>query len=94
MENDTFVFTGVIIQEEVGYTSLCLDLDVASEGDTIADAKAELAEAVTLYLETALESQLPWLRPVPPSEDPRFTAPRTVVETFLLRVSVSIRVHA
>lgn len=94
MDNECFVFNGVVLREESGYTSLCLDLDVASQGETIPEAKDALLEAVTLYLETALEYNLPWLRPVPPSEDPRFVAPENVVEVFPLKVQVAVQVYA
>ncbi len=82
MEQPEFVFTGVIFQEEGGYTALCPDLDVASQSNSIPEAKAALLEAVMLYLETALENNLPWLRPVPRAEDPRFVTPELIVATF------------
>jgi len=94
MERDSLVFTAIVVEEDDGFSSLCLDLDVASQGDTPAEAKAALEEAVVLYLETALEEQLPWLRPVPPSADPRFGAPATVVETYTLRVGLHVQVYA
>ncbi len=56
MEKTLFVFTGAVIKEDKGYSSLCLELDVASQGDTIKEAKHNLLEAVTLYLETAIEN--------------------------------------
>ena len=65
MERPEFTFTGAILQEEPGYTSLCPELDVASQGQTVQQARDALLEAVTLYLETALENNLPWLRPIP-----------------------------
>ncbi len=89
-----FTFNSVILREESGYTSLCLDLDVASQGETIQQAKEALSEAVTLYLETALEHNLPWLRPVPPAEDPRFTNPQQVIAEFPLKVNVSVYAYA
>ena len=92
--NNQFVFNSIIIREETGYTSLCLDLDVASQGETIADAKDALQEAVMLYLETALEYNLPWLRPVPLTEDPRFVAPESIVETFSLKAHIAVQVYA
>lgn len=94
MTDNGFVFKSVILREESGFVSLCLDLDVASQGDTVQQAKEALLEAVTLYLETALESNLPWLRPVPPGEDPRFAEPESVVAEFPLNVSVAIRAYA
>lgn len=96
METPTpgFVFTGVIWQEGLAYTALCPELDVASQGETIQAATAALLEAVTLYLETALDSNLPWLRPVPLSEDPRYTAPGTIVTTFPLKIRTEIYAYA
>lgn len=94
MEENEFVFKGLVLREESGYTSLCLDLDVVSQGETVRQAKEALLEAVTLYLETAVESNLPWLRPVPPGEDPRFVSPELVVEEFALRVGVAIHAYA
>ncbi len=87
MHENGFVLSSVILREETGYTALCLDLDVASQGQTVQQARDNLLEAVTLYLETALESNLPWLRPVPLAEDPRLADPSQVVDEFLLRVS-------
>jgi predicted RNase H-like HicB family nuclease len=94
MEEKEFVFKGLTLQEEGGYSALCLDLDVASQGETVPQAKEALLEAVTLYLETAVESNLPWLRPVPPGEDPRFISPELVVEEFTLKVGVAIHAYA
>ena len=94
VHDNRFAFSSLIIQEESGYTSLCLDLDVASQGETIQQAKTSLLEAVTLYLETALENNLPWLRPVPPSEDPRFVDPDHVVEEFPLNITVAVHAYA
>ncbi len=94
MVENGFVFTGLILAEAAGYSSLCLDLDVASQGESLEEAKDALLEAVTLYLETALESNSPWLRPVPPGEDPRFAEPDQVVAEFPLRVNVAIHAYA
>lgn len=94
MTENGFVFHSVVLQEGSVYTSLCLDLDVASQGETIQQAREALLEAVTLYLETALEHNLPWLRPVPPSEDPRFTDPEHVIAEFPLKVGVTIHAYA
>jgi predicted RNase H-like HicB family nuclease len=87
-----FEFTGVIFKEGRWYVSLCLDLDVASQGRTVREAKKMLAEAVELYLETCFESNIPHLRPVPKEEDPRFNPRDDLVETFNFRVS--FRAHA
>jgi predicted RNase H-like HicB family nuclease len=77
-----FVFTGIIFKDGEGYTSLCPELNVASEGSTPEEASTNLLEAVTLYLETAIEANLPYLRPVPLEEDPRITNPESIVKIF------------
>ena len=46
-------FTAVIWKEEAGYVSKCPELGVASAGDTPDDAKRNLQEAISLYLENA-----------------------------------------
>ena len=45
--------TAIVELEGDGYVSLCPELDVASQGDTVADARDNLIEAVTLFFETA-----------------------------------------
>ena len=40
------------------YVALCLELDIASQGSSIETAKANLREAVELFLETASSSEL------------------------------------
>ena len=44
-------FTAALHQEEDRYVAQCLEVDVASQGRTIDEALANLAEAVQLYLE-------------------------------------------
>lgn len=94
MEKGNLAFTGVIVEQGKEYTSLCLELDVASQGDTRQDAKDALVEAVTLYLESAIESNLPYIRPVPPEDDPRRVTPKQVIETFPITVAIAIRTYA
>jgi len=62
---DTFNFTGVVVKEDQGFSSICLELDVASQGETVARAKTMLLEAAALHLEGAFEDGLCYLRPVP-----------------------------
>lgn len=45
--------TAVIEREGDGYVSLCPELDVASQGATIEEARANLQEALDLFFETA-----------------------------------------
>jgi predicted RNase H-like HicB family nuclease len=44
-------FTAAVHQEEDWYVAQCLEVDVASQGHTIDEALANLAEAVGLYLD-------------------------------------------
>ena len=46
-------FTAVLNKEGDWYVALCPDLDVASQGQTVEEALANLKEAVELFLETA-----------------------------------------
>ncbi|MHB1037397.1 MAG: type II toxin-antitoxin system HicB family antitoxin [Pirellulales bacterium] len=46
-------FTALVHREGDGYVALCPELDVASQGDTIEEARANLREAVELFLEAA-----------------------------------------
>lgn len=77
-----FEFTGVILREDRWFVSLCLELDVASQGRSPGEARKMLAEAVTLYLETCFEDGVPHLRPVPKEEDPRVRQRGNLVESF------------
>ena len=43
--------TAALYQEEDWYIAQCLEVDVASQGHTIDEARANLAEAVELYLQ-------------------------------------------
>lgn len=45
--------TAIIEAEGDGYVSLCPELDIPSEGDTIAEARDNLKEALELFFETA-----------------------------------------
>jgi len=45
--------TAILEREGNGYTALCPQVDVASQGDTIEEATANLREAVELFFEAA-----------------------------------------
>ena len=51
-------FTGVIEQEEDGYVSLCPELDIASQGNTVEEARNNLIEALELFFESASPSEI------------------------------------
>ena len=50
--------TAVIEREGNGYVALCPELDIASQGDTIEEAKQNLLEALELFFETASPSEV------------------------------------
>jgi predicted RNase H-like HicB family nuclease len=50
---DKCIFTAVIEREGRGYISFCPEFDIACQGDSLAEARASLAEAVERFLETA-----------------------------------------
>jgi len=51
-------FTAVIERENDGYVSLCPEFDIASQGDTVEEAKENLTEAIELFLESADETEI------------------------------------
>ncbi len=68
-------FTALVEREGDGYVALCPEFDVASQGDTVEEARRNLAEAVTLFLETA---------------DPSEIQRRRHSEVFVTRLEVSV----
>jgi predicted RNase H-like HicB family nuclease len=68
-------FTALLESEGDGYVALCPDFDVTSQGDTVEEAKRNLAEAVSLFLETA---------------DPSEIERRRHSEVFVTRLEVSV----
>lgn len=54
----TRTLTVTIWREGDGYVSLCPELDIASQGDTVEEARANLQEAVDLFFETADASEV------------------------------------
>jgi predicted RNase H-like HicB family nuclease len=67
--------TALIEREGNGYVALCPELDIASQGDTVEEAKSNLVEAVELFFETA---------------DPAEVAARLHDEVFVTRVEVAV----
>lgn len=45
--------TAVLIREDDGFVALCPEVDVASQGDSVEEAKKNLREAVELFFEFA-----------------------------------------
>ena len=50
--------TAIIEREGSGYVSLCPELDIASQGDTIETARDNLREAIELFFETASAAEI------------------------------------
>ena len=50
--------TAIIEREDDGFISLCPELDIASQGSSIEEARANLVEALTLFFETADPSEV------------------------------------
>jgi predicted RNase H-like HicB family nuclease len=69
--------TAIIEREGDGYVSLCPELDVASQGSSIEEARTNLAEALSLFFETA---------------DPSEVARRFRSEIFVTQVEVEVPV--
>jgi predicted RNase H-like HicB family nuclease len=54
----TRTLTAVLIRENEGFVALCPELDVASQGESVEEAKANLREAVELFFECASEEEV------------------------------------
>ena len=50
--------TAIVERDGDGYVALCPEVDVASQGDTVTDARENLAEALTLFFETASAEEI------------------------------------
>ena len=50
--------TAIISEEDGGYVALCPELDIASQGDTVEQAGANLTEALSLFFECAEPSEV------------------------------------
>ncbi|MCZ7625405.1 MAG: hypothetical protein C3F12_00950 [Candidatus Methylomirabilota bacterium] len=50
--------TAVIEREGEGYVSLCPELDIASQGDTVEQARDNLREALELFFEAASPEEI------------------------------------
>jgi predicted RNase H-like HicB family nuclease len=67
--------TAIIEREGSGYVALCPELDIASQGQTVEDARRNLLEAVELFFETA---------------DPSEIETRLAAEVFITRLDVAL----
>jgi len=51
-------FTAIIEREGDGYVSLCPELDIASQGSTVEEARQNLLKALELFFEHASKSEI------------------------------------
>ena len=67
-----WVLDGSIWREGAWYVSHCKDLEIASQGKTVQEARENLEEAIRLFFEVASYTEvmeyLSCLDPIPPSE--------------------------
>jgi predicted RNase H-like HicB family nuclease len=52
------ILTAILTREDGGFVALCPEVDVASQGATVEEAKANLREAVELFFECASEEEI------------------------------------
>lgn len=50
--------TAIIEREEDGFVALCPELDIASQGSSVEEARANLIEALTLFFESAAPTEV------------------------------------
>ncbi len=51
-------FTAIIEREDELYVALCPELDIASQGETVSEARNNLREAIELFLEAASPDEI------------------------------------
>ena len=51
-------FTAIIEREDEAFVALCPELDIASQGASVSEARANLQEAIELFLETASAEEI------------------------------------
>lgn len=90
MTHGDLVFTGLVYRDGSRFTAICPELDVATDAATRAAARERLLEAVTLYLETCFQENLPYLRPVPPDT----FATVEILDRFRIAVDLTVAAHA
>lgn len=56
------VFTASVYKEGVWYVAQALDVDVASQGESVEEAIANLREALELHFEPPVATQSPQMR--------------------------------
>jgi len=52
------LLTAIIEKEDDAYVALCSELDLASQGGTVSEARENLREVLELFLETTSEQEI------------------------------------
>jgi predicted RNase H-like HicB family nuclease len=68
-------FTAIIERDEDWYVALCPELDIASQGTSVEEARGNLIEAIELFFEAASPSEI---------------KERTRSEVFITQVGVAV----
>lgn len=55
---ETRQLTAIIEREDDGYVALCPELDIASQGGSVEEARNNLQEALELFFETADRTEI------------------------------------
>ncbi len=50
--------TAIVEREGSGYVALCPEVDVASQGDSVAEAQENLEEALALFFEVSSDEEV------------------------------------
>ena len=50
--------TAIVEREGNGYVAICPEVDIASQGDTVTEARDNLAEALALFFEVASTDEI------------------------------------
>ena len=50
--------TAIVEREDEGYVALCPEVDIASQGASVTEARENLAEALALFFETAAGEEI------------------------------------
>jgi predicted RNase H-like HicB family nuclease len=53
-----YLFSAVFTKEETGYSVLCPELGVASQGENLEEAEVNIREAIELYIEDMSKEEL------------------------------------
>ena len=56
--NNVLQFTAIIEREENQFVALCPELDIASQGDSVEEARRNLQEAIELFYESASPEEI------------------------------------